>query len=164
MWNPLNRGSADCRAFQEALEVCASGSEVNIAESLPEAQRQHLARCRECETSLQELVETRVLLSAIPSNATPGPWFAPRVMAAIAAQESKLTRALETWTAVPRLAARLTWLSALALLLASTWLYSRPMHYSVNSVATDVTGEPLVETPTPVTNDDVLVSLVEKSR
>ncbi len=35
-------------------------------------------------------------------------------------------QSLEAWAAVPRLAARLTWLSALALLLASTWLYQQP--------------------------------------
>src|SRR5260370_14819167 len=58
--------------------------------------------------------------------ALPEPWFAPRVMAAITARESELRESLEAWAAVPRLAARLTWLSALALLLASTLLYQLP--------------------------------------
>ncbi len=58
--------------------------------------------------------------------ALPEPWFAPRVMAAIAARESELRQSLEAWAAVPRLAARLTWISGLALLVASTWLYQLP--------------------------------------
>jgi len=70
---------------------------------------------------------SRALLREVPARAAlPGPWFAPRVMAAIAARESELRQSLEAWAAVPRLAARLTWLSALALLLASTWLYQQP--------------------------------------
>jgi hypothetical protein len=47
-------------------------------------------------------------------------------MAAIAAKESEARQSLDAWVAVPRLAARLTWLSALALLVASTWLYQLP--------------------------------------
>jgi hypothetical protein len=47
-------------------------------------------------------------------------------MAAIAAKESELRQSLDAWDAVPRLAARLTWLSALALLVASTWLHQLP--------------------------------------
>jgi hypothetical protein len=47
-------------------------------------------------------------------------------MAAIAARESELRQSLEAWAAVPRLAARLTWISGLALLVASTWLYQLP--------------------------------------
>jgi hypothetical protein len=47
-------------------------------------------------------------------------------MAAIAARESGLRPSLDAWAAVPRLAARVSWISALALLLASTWLYQLP--------------------------------------
>ena len=93
-----------------------------------------------------------------------GPWFAPRAMAAIAARKAELTRAADTWTFLPKLAARLTWASAVALLLASTWLYQKPISTTAKPVLTDITGEPLVDTSTPPTNDDVLVSLAEKPR
>ncbi len=48
-------------------------------------------------------------------------------MAAIAARKAELSRAADTWTFLPKLAARLTWASAIALLLASGWLYQKPV-------------------------------------
>ena len=65
---------------------------------------------------------------------------------------------------MPKLAARLTWVSAVALLLASTWLYQKPVTHSISSVATDITGEPVVDNVTPATNDEVLLSLAERPR
>ena len=104
-------------------------------------------------------------MAELPSTATmAGPWLVPRVMAAIAARKEELTRAADTWTFLPKLAARLTWASAVALLLASTWLYQKPISTSAKPMLTDITGEPLVDTTTPPTNDDVLVSLAEKPR
>jgi hypothetical protein len=85
-------------------------------------------------------------------------------MAAIAARKADLARAADTWTFLPKLAARLTWASAVALLLASTWLYQKPATTSAKPVDTDITGEPVVDTATPANNDDVLVSLAEKAQ
>jgi hypothetical protein len=87
------------------------------------------------------------------------PWFAPRVMAAIVAREAELRQSIDTWAIVPKLAWRLTWVSAVALVLASTWFLQRPA--VAPPVATDITGEP-VQYSAPVTNDDVLMSLAEK--
>jgi len=101
----------------------------------------------------------------LPSYATmAGPWFAPRVMAASAARKAELSRAADTWTFLPKLAARLTWASAIALLLASGWLYQKPASTAAKPVATDITGEPLADTATPSTNDELLVSLSERRR
>src|SRR5207344_3351163 len=90
------------------------------------AQRAHLAACAECQTAAEDILATRGILAELPRAAEPGPWFAPRVMAAIAARESELRQSLEAWAAVPRFAARLTWISAVALLLAAGWLYESP--------------------------------------
>jgi len=122
MWNLLKArmNEKKCSAVRDALEN-APGTSV-----LSAAQRAHLAACAECQTVADDILATRGILEELPRAAEPGPWFAPRVMAAIAARESELRQTLEAWAAVPRLAARLTWLSALAILLASTWLYQLP--------------------------------------
>jgi hypothetical protein len=98
----------------------------------------------------------------LPRRAEVGPWFAPRVMAAIAARESELRRSIDAWTIVPKLARRLSWVSALALVLASTWLFGRPASTPSNPVSTDLTGEPAYENTAPVNNDELLLSLAEK--
>jgi hypothetical protein len=85
-------------------------------------------------------------------------------MAAIAARKADLARATDAWTFLPKLAARLTWASAVALLLASTWLYQKPAATPAKPVVTDITGEPVVDTATPANNDEVLVSLAEKAQ
>jgi hypothetical protein len=101
-------------------------------------------------------------LSALPRQAEAGPWFAPRVMAAIKAREAELRRSVDAWIIVPKLARRLTWISALALVLASTWLFGRPNATALKPVTTDMTGEPVPEYSAPVNNDDLLLSLAEK--
>jgi hypothetical protein len=89
--------------------------------------------------------------------AAPGPWFTARVMAAIAARESNLQRTLEAWTVVPQFAARLTWISALALLLAGTWFYESPKPAA--KLGNESTIESLFDmTPNSAAQDDVLVN------
>jgi hypothetical protein len=170
MKNLLNRRRAECRYFQSQLEDAAGAapSAKEFSELLavaPNALEAHTASCAHCRSAAENIIEARALLAELPSNAAmAGPWFASRVMAAIAARKAELTRAADTWTFLPKLAARLTWASAVALLLASTWLYQKPISTSAKPVLTDITGEPLVDTTTPPTNDDVLVSLAEKPR
>src|SRR6266404_1282648 len=121
MFSLLKRDRATCKSLRDSLED-ASG-----ADALSPVQQKHLVECPDCQSAADELLMSRILLKKIPSvTATPAPWFAPRVMAAIAARESELRQSLEAWAAVPRLAARLAWISALALLLASTWLSQLP--------------------------------------
>ena len=168
--NFLNRRRAECRDFQSQLEDAAEAAPnakefSELFRDAPNAPKAHAASCADCRSAAKNIIESRALLAELPSAATmAGPWFVPRVMAAIAARKAELTRAADTWTFLPKLAARLTWASAVALLLASTWLYQKPMSTSAKPVLTDITGEPLVDTTTPPTNDDVLVSLTEKPR
>src|SRR6266403_2902196 len=121
MWNLLRvrKNHGECSRLRDALE--------NVADvtALSSVQQKHLAACPACQAASADISMTRIVLRDVRA-ALPEPWFAPRVMAAIAARESELRQSLEAWAAVPRLAARLTWVSALALLLASTWLYESP--------------------------------------
>jgi hypothetical protein len=141
--------SEDCKRFRSQIEQTEG-----TAALLPE-QKQHLAGCVACQTVADDILATRTLLSGLaPSAMLPGPWFSPRVMAAIAARESDLRRSLEAWAAVPQFAARLTWVSALALLLASTWLYATPK--STPPSSTQTTVESLFDSPHSQSADDVL--------
>ena len=121
MWNLLRvrKNHGECSRLRDALE--------NVADvtALSSVQQKHLAACPACRAASADISMTRIVLRDVRA-ALPEPWFAPRVMAAIAARESELRQSLEAWAAVPRLAARLTWISGLALLVASTWLYQLP--------------------------------------
>lgn len=166
----LNKRGAECRDFQMGLEDAAGSAPgaKKLAELLavvPGAMRGHAAECADCRAAAENLLAARALMAEMPSHAAMGgPWFAPRVMAAIAARTAELGRATDAWTFLPKLAARLTWASTIALLLASGWLYQRPVSTAVTakSVVTDITGEPLRESAMPSNNDEVLVSLSEQ--
>jgi hypothetical protein len=154
----FERKDSECSLLRESLE------EIVDRNSLPPALAAHAASCRDCQTALDELFASRALLSALarqPDEARP--WLAVRVMAAIGEQESKLTKSLETWVVVPRLASKLAWCAALALVLTTSWLAGRPQAPPATAGRTDIAGEPMIEShAVPVTNDEVLASLTEK--
>jgi len=169
----LNKDEAACRQFRAQLEDAATAAPgaANLSDllaALPAPSAAHAKACAACRAAAEDLHGVRAALSALPSNADlGGPWFASRVMAAIAARKAELARAADTWTFLPSLAVRLTWVSSIALLLASAWLYEKPVSkppIAAKQVAMDITGEPLVDTTAPATNDDVLASLAEKAR
>lgn len=166
----LHKDRAECRELRMRLEDAATGapgarSTSELLAAAPPALRDHASACADCRAAAEDILAARALLAVLPSNAErPGPWFAPRVMAAIAARTAELSRAADTWTFLPRLAARLTWASSVALLLASGWLYQRPHATPPKTVATDITGEPIVENTAPATDDELLFSLAERDK
>jgi hypothetical protein len=157
MWNLLRKKQDDCSSLRNLLETKG-----DIAFLTPGLQT-HLKACADCQSAIDEFQTSRTLLRDLPSAGTQAsPWFVSRVMAAIAARESELRRSVETWTVVPRLAARLTWISALALLLAGTWLYEMPRSSQPKS-SSDITAESLFDaSPSIAAQDDVLANQVEK--
>jgi hypothetical protein len=156
MWNVLSttKRSRECRSLRDTLESAAGISE------LSPAQQKHLAACPECQEVADDILMTRAILGDMPRHAeTAAPWFAPRVMAAIAAKESELRQSLDAWAAVPRLAARLTWVSALALLLVSTWLYESPRHTQTAANGNQGSVESLFDAQQSGAPDDVLPTM-----
>jgi hypothetical protein len=147
------RNRDECRPLRDSLEISDGMT------ALPAPLQKHLAVCADCQAAADELLVSRALLRKIPPQLVePGPWFAPRVMAAIAVRESSLRRSQEAWTVVPKLAARLTWVSAVALLLAGTWLYQSPN--STQKSSNESGMESLFDSPsTPPPQDDGLISL-----
>lgn len=170
MWSLFDKRPSQCRAFQERLEDVASVAPAateltEFLSAMPVELKAHAAQCADCRAAAQDLLAARALLENLPSRAElGGAWFPSRVMAAIVARKAELARVGDTWMIVPRLAAKLTWASAVALLLASGWLYSKPRTEPPKPVLTDITGEPVNETSPPDTNDDVLVSLGERTQ
>jgi hypothetical protein len=170
----MNKRRAECRGFQMQLEDVASAASSakelsELLASAPTTLQAHVTACADCRAAAENILAARALLAVLPSYAaTAGPWFAPRVMAAIAARKAEFGRAADTWTFLPKLAARLTWASSIALLLASAWLYQKPATLpaattSAKAVATDIAGDPVVD-PATLSNadDEFLPSLAEK--
>ena len=146
---------AECSELQDAV------ANVSTTAALSAALQEHANGCPDCRAVIDEFSASKALLGAAlsPQRFQPSPWFVGRVMAAISNREAELKQSLETWTLVPRLAAKLTWVSALALLLAGTWLYERPKVVSHPNDAGG--GESLFESPSSATPDDFLASVVE---
>jgi hypothetical protein len=153
MWDGLKRQDDECSRFRDSLEEIASGG-------ASREMLEHSAACEDCASAAEELLESRELLRPLRREASPTmAWFAPRVMAAISAREAELRQSFDAWSVIPKLALQLTWISALALMLAGTWFLQKPT--TPTKPATDITGEPMQNTA-PVTNDDVLMSLGEQ--
>ena len=140
----------------ESHDALSSQSLQEWALGLSSENRAHLHGCEECRVALEAWLSVRQSLqTAKPVSAAP-PWFASRVMAAIAAREEE-SRPIAAWIAVPRFAARLAWVCAAALVFAGTWLYEKPPVRHAAPSAT--TYEGLFDTQTPtVSEDEVLVA------
>jgi hypothetical protein len=165
MLSLFRRKKKACSNFLDAFT-----DTVNIATlqeflaSAPTQQRAHAAACADCRNAAEEFLVARALLTALPSQADSSrPWFPSKVMAAIAARETEVRRLATAWTLVPRLASRLACISALAILIAGTWLYRKPVSSPPSQTGTEASVESIFETSAPPHQDDVLSSAMEKN-
>jgi len=170
MWNLLSKRVEDCGKMRDFLEESAVArpealTVEQLIQNLPVAERSHIAACQDCLEAAKDLLATRKIFRGVTSDAgIDRPWFAARVMSAIAARERELTEAASTWLAVPKFASRLAMVSGALLLVASTWLYEKPMS-TPNLQATALAAqESLFEGPPPANQDDVLVPVQENNR
>jgi hypothetical protein len=170
MWNLLKKSDEECRKTRDSLEDSAAArreavSVEQLGREWPAAERAHIAACGNCQEAAKDLLATREIFKGVDSNAeTERPWFATRVMAAIAARERELSEAASTWLAVPRFASRVALASGALLLVASTWLYERPLSTPSQQATTLAAQQSLFEAPLPVNQDDVLVNMQENNR
>ena len=162
MWNPLKRSSEQCRRLRDAVEEAAAKqggamSLENLTEEVTAEVRKHSETCRDCQEAVQELFRAKQLFQGALSFAQEErPWFAARVMAAIARREKELAERVTAWTEFPRFASRLTWVAAIVLLASTTWFYEsvlRPPSHAVGG-----SQESLFEAPQQTTPDDILIS------
>jgi hypothetical protein len=171
MLDLLEKDRKQCGEFRDHLEAAAGTAPPattleELFSGLSAPLQNHGASCPECRVAAEELLSVRALLKALPAPAAvPDPWFAPRVMAAIAARETETSRAGSYWSAVPILAARLALASAALLLVVSTWIYERPPTAPARTPSADSAPESLFEnSPPPANQDDILISLAERPR
>ncbi len=169
MWNLLKKRDEECGKLWDLLEDSAAArpgvlSVAELSEGWPAAQRNHLAGCGNCRDAAQDLLATREIFRGVGSAAEmPRPWFAARVMAAIVAREREFSEVASTWMVVPKFASRLAMASGALLLVASTWLYGRPLPTPSQQASTLAAQESLFEAPPPMNQDDVLVNMQENN-
>ena len=160
----------ECGKLRDLLDESATArpdaiSVEQLSQDWSAAERAHIATCENCLEAAKDLLATREIFKGVTSDAvTERPWFAARVMAAIAARERELTEAASTWLAVPKFASRLALASCALLLVASTWLYERPQPAANQQAANLAAQESLFETSPPMNQDDVFVIGQENNR
>jgi hypothetical protein len=171
MWNLLKKSTEECSKLQNLLEESATARPEavrveELREAWPAAQRNHLVACGSCQEAARDLLATREIFKGVGSvREVARPWFANRVMAAIAARERELSEVARTWRAVPKFASRLAMASGALLLMASTWMYERPYKAPAKPPAATASQEYLFESPqAPMNQDDVLISMAEKNQ
>ena len=169
MWNLLKKNKEECSKLQDLLEDSAAvrpsaKSVEELREAFSPAERNHMAACGSCRETAQDLLATREIFKGVGSATEMAkPWFATRVMAAIVARERELAEAASTWLAVPKFASRLALASGALLLVASTWLYERPLP-ALNTQSSSLSAqESLFEAPPPMNQDDMLVPVQENN-
>jgi len=169
MWNLL-KNEKECEKLSELLEESAAArpealSGEELRRDWPAAECAHIASCPSCLEAANDLLAARKLFEGVASSAAVArPWFANRVMAAIAARERELSETAKTWLAVPRFASRLAVASGAVLLVVSTWLYERPLPAPNLQASARAAQESIFEAPPSLHQDDVLVPAQENNR
>lgn len=139
MWDKFKKESRLCERYREGLEdlrpdvVDQTMASAELSNSLPPEVMEHAPECATCEEAAETFWASRDLLTAAlelarqqhnASMIETRPWFAAQVIAKIAERETEGRRALTEWSgAVTKLASRLAWVSALVLLVGTTWFY-----------------------------------------
>lgn len=162
MWNLLKSDNEDCRKLRDALEEAAAKdvgtvSVQTLTKELTAEEQKHIEMCRDCREAVQEFVATKELFQCAASFAEEErPWFASRVMAAIASRERELAERVSAWAEFPRFASRLTWVAAIVLLASTTWFYSSVVLAPYSS--STGSQESIFEAPQQSAPDDILIS------
>lgn len=165
MWSLLKKHNEECRRTQDSLEEIAgrrlhARNVEELLADLPAQERTHAVACTVCREAALDLLAARELFRGTPGASTMDrPFFAARVMAAIAAKERELANLISPWSEVPRFAARLAWITGLVLLAGTTWFYEKGIATPNHSTNGDANQESIFETPPPTNPDDVLISM-----
>jgi hypothetical protein len=169
MWNLLKKNNPECGRLRDSLEEAATqhadpGSVERLIEDLPPAVREHVTACESCREAAQDLVAAKELFQGAARFAEEErPWFAARVMNAIAARERELSLRVSAWSEFPRFASRVVWITAVVLLAGSTWFYEKAVKtpsYLLKGLAPQ---ETIFDAPQQTNQDDVLISMEESN-
>jgi hypothetical protein len=169
MWDLLKKNNKGCSKILDLLEETASihpaaKSIEELGVNMSATERSHVGSCLRCREAAQDILATREIFKRIgPAAEMARQGFPVRVMAAIAARERELSEVASTWLAVPRFASRLAVVSAGLLLVASTWVYEKPLPAQSQQGSSLAAQESLFEAPPPANQDDVLVPVQENN-
>ena len=161
MWNLPMRRKQECTRLGDKVEEAAAKHAdplgVDVREVLTAEERKHLETCQDCQEAIQEPFAAKELFQGFPSFGHEArPWFAVRVMAAIAARERALAERVTAWTEFPRFASRLAWVAAIVLLASTTWFYESVVQTPSHPV--NGSQESIFDAPQQSTPDDILIS------
>jgi hypothetical protein len=178
MWNKFEKKKALCVEYREALEDLRGGigeaeGTAELTSSLSAEVVAHAEICESCVETREIFWGSRNLLAApgevegpeLEGSAELRPWFATRVMAKIAEREAEVRAASTEWSgAVTRLASRLVWVSALALVVAGTLVYDPQPRTDSNVVVSPAEApQYLFDSATAPSNvDDALAGPAER--
>jgi hypothetical protein len=169
MWNLLKKNKGECGRLRDSLEEAATkqGEAISVEgllEGLPSAEREHVTSCGSCREAAQDLVAAKELFQGVASFAEDArPWFAARVMNAIAARERELSLQVSAWSEFPRFASRVAWITAVVLLAGSTWFYEKAMKTPSYPPKGAGAQESIFETTPQANQDDILISMAENN-
>lgn len=167
MWNLLKKNGQECGRIQDSLEEAAENSNAGTIEqliaSLPAAAREHIVGCGVCRETALDLAATKEIFKGTASVAEEArPWFATRVMAAIAARERELAERMSAWREFSRFASRLALISAVLLVAGTTWFYEKGIRAPSNP-SNGAAQESIFEPPQQANQDDILISMAESN-
>lgn len=154
-----------CKTSEALLEDYISG-ELTRAEA--EQLAAHAEACAECREALQEArMSARLVRGAIEPAEEPGPAFTHLVMAKINAAEAWMREQRDFWRPFERLAWRLAFTAALALVFLFAYGLELNKAGTASAAPTPTAFAQPAETFTtppavPSSADDVLVAMVEK--
>lgn len=147
-------------SLEEAAETHADAASIDeLMQGLPQEDREHVNSCESCRQAALDLIAVKEMFKGAPSFAQESrPWFAARVMSAIAARERELALRVSVWTEFPRFASRLAWITVVVLLAGTSWFYEKVVR-APSYPSNGTTQESIFDT-TPQTNqDDILISM-----
>jgi|SRR5271167_2305719 hypothetical protein len=152
--------NAGCQKFLDEIELVPveiTRREELLAEVSAES-RQHAASCGNCSNALQELIATREALQPMREESVEAnPWFATRVMAAIAAREKEIDEQVNgVWIFVRRMAPRIVAFCGLLLVVGSTWALQLKKAEERHRTSTQAAEGLFYTAPTSPVNDDAM--------
>jgi hypothetical protein len=175
MWDIFKKQNQSCVEYRDALEELSldldpAAALALLRSNLPEALIIHSQSCDACQEASETFWASRALLAEPAQLAaqlraeSAAPWFATGVMAEIMEREMQARQFVTEWAgAVARFSSRLAWISALALIVGSTFLYAPNSNQSNRSAVQSADSAPpsLFDSAAAPT-DDALASPTER--
>jgi hypothetical protein len=159
VFNKLNMAMR-CRKFEARFEDYLGGAPDSELDD-------HLSRCADCRTALEDSrLAGNLLREAWEPASEPSQAFLANVMARIRREEARAKSPAAFWAPLEFLASRLSLTAAVVLLALSGYLvvFTPRQPVSLSSIRTELSASDIPQPPgDPVSNEEVLESLAERN-